>query len=600
MAAESHAVDLLPVLALLGAGVIAAPLFKRIGFGSILGYLAAGVVVGPFGLRVLTDPTSILHVAELGVVMFLFIIGLEMRPSRLWGLRREIFGLGLVQVVGCALLLTSIGVLTGFPVAPSFVAAAGFVLTSTAIVMQLLGERKEMTTPAGQRIVAILLLEDLAIVPLLALVSFLAPIAPGNAAAGGLNWTAIGIGLASIAGLVVAGRYLLGPFFGALAQAGAREVMTAAALLVVLGAAYAMQAGGLSMAMGAFLAGVLLSESSFRHQLEADVEPFRGILLGLFFIAVGMSLDLSVVARNWQMIAFYVIAYMVVKAIVIYAVARLLKSPHHEALDRAVMMAQGGEFAFVLYSAALAVGIINGAENAILTAIIIISMALTPLAMMALRLVQRPVEPSTDGVERPEDLRSSVLVIGFGRVGQIASQLLLAGGHDISIIDNDVEMIAAARRFDFKVYYGDGTRLDILHAAGAGHARAVMVCIDKIEETTRIVELIKAEFPFVPVLARSNDRRHAIELLHAGVDVEVRETFESALVLGRKALETLGTEPEEVDAITAEIRERDTKRLELELVGEQFAGTALFSGKPSESRRPATGRRVTDEGVAED
>ena len=600
MAAESHAVDLLPVLALLGAGVIAAPLFKRIGFGSILGYLAAGVVVGPFGLRVLTDPTSILHVAELGVVMFLFIIGLEMRPSRLWGLRREIFGLGLVQVVGCALLLTSIGVLTGFPVAPSLVAAAGFVLTSTAIVMQLLGERKEMTTPAGQRIVAILLLEDLAIVPLLALVSFLAPIAPGNAAAGGLNWTAIGIGLASIAGLVVAGRYLLGPFFGALAQAGAREVMTAAALLVVLGAAYAMQAGGLSMAMGAFLAGVLLSESSFRHQLEADVEPFRGILLGLFFIAVGMSLDLSVVARNWQMIAFYVIAYMVVKAIVIYAVARLLKSPHHEALDRAVMMAQGGEFAFVLYSAALAVGIINGAENAILTAIIIISMALTPLAMMALRFVQRPVEPSTDGVERPEDLRSSVLVIGFGRVGQIASQLLLAGGHDISIIDNDVEMIAAARRFDFKVYYGDGTRLDILHAAGAGHARAVMVCIDKIEETTRIVELIKAEFPFVPVLARSNDRRHAIELLHAGVDVEVRETFESALVLGRKALETLGTEPEEVDAITAEIRERDTKRLELELVGEQFAGTALFSGKPSESRRPATGRRVTDEGVAED
>lgn len=601
MAAESHAVDLLPVVALLGAGVIAAPLFKRLGFGSILGYLAAGVVVGPFGLRVLTDPTSILHVAELGVVMFLFIIGLEMRPSRLWGLRREIFGLGLVQVVGCALLLTSIGVATGFPVAPSFVAAAGFVLTSTAIVMQILGERKETTTPAGQRIVAILLLEDLAIVPLLALVSFLAPIAPGNAATGaGLNWMAIGIGLGSIAGLVLAGRYLLGPFFSALAQAGAREVMTAAALLVVLGAAYAMQAGGLSMAMGAFLAGVLLSESTFRHQLEADVEPFRGILLGLFFIAVGMSLDLAVVARNWRLIAFYVVAYMVVKAIVIYAVARLLKSPHREALQRAVMMAQGGEFAFVLYGAALAAGIINGAENAILTAIIIISMALTPLAMMALRLVQRPAVPSTDGVERPEDLRGTVLVIGFGRVGQIASQLLLAGGHDISIIDTDVEMIAVARRFDFNVYYGDGTRLDILHAAGAGRSRAVMVCVDGIEDATRIVELIKAEFPFVPVLARANDRRHAMELIHAGVDGQVRETFESALVLGGKALETLGATPETIEEITAELRDRDEKRLELELVGDQMAGRALFSGKPNEARRAGTGRRATDESVTDE
>lgn len=336
MAAESHGIDLLPVIALLGAAVVAAPLFKRIGLGSVLGYLAAGIAIGPFGLRLLQEPSSILHVAELGVVMFLFIIGLEMRPSRLWGLRREIFGLGIVQVALCAILLTGVGVLTGFPVAPSFVAGAGFVLTSTAIVMQLLEERREMAAPKGQRIVSILLVEDMAIVPLLALVAFLAPIVPGSvAASGAIDWLSIAIGLVTIAGLVLAGRYLLNPLFGLIASVEAREVMTAAALMVVLGSAYVMQLGGLSMAMGAFLAGVLLSESTFRHQLEADVEPFRGILLGLFFLAVGMSLDLGVIARNWAMILFYVAAYMVVKAIVIYLVARLFKASNWEAIERA-------------------------------------------------------------------------------------------------------------------------------------------------------------------------------------------------------------------------------------------------------------------------
>ncbi|MGH6808041.1 MAG: monovalent cation:proton antiporter-2 (CPA2) family protein, partial [Ensifer adhaerens] len=457
MAAESRGIDLLPVIALLGAAVIAAPLFKRIGLGSVLGYLAAGAAIGPFGIGLLQDPASILHVAELGVVMFLFIIGLEMRPSRLWGLRREIFGLGVVQVALSAVCLTAVGILTGFPFAPSFVAGAGFVLTSTAIVMQLLGERGETGTPKGQRIVSILLLEDLAIVPLLALVAFLAPIVPGSAAANsGISWAAIGLGLTSIAGLVLAGRYLLNPLFRLVASVQAREVMTAAALMVVLGSAYVMQLGGLSMAMGAFLAGVLLSESTFRHQLEADIEPFRGILLGLFFLAVGMSLDLGVVAENWRLILFYVAAYMATKAVVIYLVARVLRSPHREALERAVFMAQGGEFAFVLYTAALSVGIITGEQNAILTAIIIVSMVLTPLMIVARNLLEKSIPVSTDGVEAPKDLRGNVLIIGFGRVGQIVSQLLLARGHSISIIDTDVEMINVAREFDFKVYYGGG------------------------------------------------------------------------------------------------------------------------------------------------
>jgi glutathione-regulated potassium-efflux system protein KefB len=579
MTAQHHGIDLLPVITLLAAGVIGAPLFKRLGLGSVLGYLAGGIAIGPFGLRVFTDPGSILQVAELGVVLFLFIVGLEMRPSRLWGMRRQIFGLGLAQVIFCALLLTAVGVASGFPVAPSFVAGAGFVLTSTAIVMQLLQERGEMGSAGGQRIVSVLLLEDLMIVPLLALVAFLAPILPGSAEShSGFSLVAVGVGAASIAGLVFAGRYLLDPLFSLLAKARAREVMTAAALLVVLGAAYAMEQGGLSMAMGAFVAGVLLSESSYRHQLEVDVEPFRGVLLGLFFLAVGMSLDLAVVAASWRTILFYVAAYMAAKALAIYAVARLFRSPHSEAVERAVFMAQGGEFAFVLYTAAASEGIVNAEQHAMLTAIIVLSMTLTPLAIAGLNFVRTRWRPPTDGYERPADLGGVALLIGFGRVGQIVSQFLFARGHDISIIDTDVEMIDAARKLEFKVYYGDGTRLDILHAAGAARACVVLVCVDKAEDGTRITELLKAEFPHVPVIARARDRIHSLALIRAGADIEVRETFESALVLGAAALQRLGVDPVEVAAIGERIRVRDRQRLQLELVGGMGAGKALFSG----------------------
>ncbi len=586
MGGEAHGLHLGEVVALLAAAVLAVPLFRRLGLGSVLGYLAAGLVIGPFGLRLVTEPESIRHVAELGVVLFLFVVGLEMRPSRLWGLRTQIFGLGVLQVVVCALLLTGVGVGTGFPVAPSFVSGAGFVLTSTAIVMQLLEEKRQLASPAGQRIVSVLLLEDMMIVPLLALVAFLAPIAPGNAAQGGLDWAAIGIGFAAIVGIVVVGRYLLNPLFRVLASSRAREVMTAAALLVVLGAALTMQVSGLSMAMGAFLAGVLLSESSFRHQLEADIEPFRGVLLGLFFLAVGMSLDLAVVAANWGLVAFYVPAYMIVKAAAIYVVARLMRAPHAEALERAVLMAQGGEFAFVLYAAATSVGIITGEQNAVLTAIVIVSMVLTPFALAGLKLVLRSRAPSTAGAEAPNGLRGSVLVVGFGRVGQIASQFFFARGHEVSIIDNDVEMIEAAREFGFRVYYGDGARLDILHAAGAEHVKAIVVCVDNVEAATRVVELAKAQFAHVPVLARAFDRWHEVALINAGADFHLRETFESALKLGARGLETLGASFEEIAAIEAQVRKRDIQRLELEIVGGRYAGRAFFTDRRSEEKAP--------------
>lgn len=569
----SHDIELLPVLALLAAAVVAGPLFKRLGFGSVLGYLAAGIAIGPFGLRVLSDPSATLHIAELGVVLLLFIIGLEMRPSRLWGLRRQIFGLGLIQVVACAALLTGAGIVMGADIVVSFVGGAGFVLTSTAIVMQLLEERREIASPGGQRIVSILLLEDLAIVPLLAVVAFLAPATNTGA---GTDWVDAVYGVAAIVGVTVAGRYLLNPLFRAIATVQSRDVMTAAALLVVLGAAYTMQLGGLSMAMGAFLAGVLLADSSFRHQLEADVEPFRGILLGLFFLAVGMSLDLAIALANWQTIAVHVVVYMLVKASAIYAVARLLRATREEALERAAIMAQGGEFAFVVYGAAAAGGLIDNEQSAVMTAVVIVSMMVTPLTLAALRLFRgTAITPTREG---PRGLSAGVLIVGFGRVGQIASQFLLARRYSISIIDTDTEMIDVAREFGFRVYYGDGTRLDILHAAGAHRARAVLICIDKASEATRIVELVKAEFPGVAVIARAVDRRHSLDLIRAGADFQVRETFESAVLLGGRLLESLGADPQEIAGITSRIRDRDNERLQRELTGGRDAGKPFFKG----------------------
>ena len=592
--AAAHGFDLLPIVILLGAAVVAVPLFKRLGLGSVLGYLAAGLAIGPFGLALFSDAQTILHVAELGVVMFLFIIGLEMQPSRLWAMRGEIFGLGAAQVGGAIALLICVGLALGYPVAASFVAGTGFVLTSTAIVMQMLDERRAMGQPKGRRIIAILLLEDLAIVPLLALTAFLAP--GGEAVSMTDRLVAVAIGLGAITGLILAGRYLLDPMFRLLGRAKAREVMTAAALLVVLGAALAMQLAGLSMAMGAFLAGVLLSESSFRHQLEADVEPFRGVLLGLFFLGVGMALDLNIVAANAGLIAISVTAYMTLKIIVIYIVARLFKSGHAEAVERAVLMAQGGEFAFVLYAAAAGVGIIDAESNATLTAIIIVSMVLTPIMIILHDRFMPRVEDTAEDLDVADNLSASILMIGFGRFGQIVSQPLFANGCSISLIDTDTIAIRESLAFGFKIYYGDGTRLDILHAAGAQKARMIIVATDDRETTLKIVELVKAEFPHTPLLARAFDREHAIELVHANADYMVRETFESALVMAEEALRRLEVDEEAIGDIMEETRRRDQERFDIEICGGVYASRHLIQGNvPVEDRdqyivKPGRGR----------
>jgi glutathione-regulated potassium-efflux system protein KefB len=575
MSLEAHSVSLIAPVVLLAAAVIAVPIFKRIGLGSVLGYLIAGLVIGPFGFAFFHDSASILHIAELGIVMYLFVIGLEMQPSHLWSLRREIFGLGTLQIIACALALTGVGLLFGFKWQVAFIGAAGFVLTSTAIVMQLLGDRGDIAQPQGQKIVAILLFEDLLIVPLLAIVAFMAPNHVVESTSARLE--NIGIGLIAIAGLIAAGYWLLNPLFRLLAAAKAREVMTAAALLVVLGAALLMQVSGLSMAMGAFLAGVLLSESTFRHQIEADIEPFRGILLGLFFLGVGMSLDLSVVKQNWQLIVSGVIAMMFAKSLMIYIVARVTKSRHTEALDRALLMAQGGEFAFVLFSAAVTAQVIDNTVKSNLTAIIVLSMVLTPiLGILFKRFTETKDSVSLDNVDIAEGLSGSILMIGFGRFGQVTSQLLLARGVDVTIIDNDIDMIQNAEKFGFKIYYGDGCRLDILQASGASMAEAIVICVDSKQTTNRIVELVTHEFPLAKVLVRSYDREHSLHLVKQQVDYMIRETFESAIKFGEVILEQLGVDEDEVRMISNEIRERDNERFETEIAADDvYAGVGL-------------------------
>ena len=469
------------------------------------------------------------------------------------------------------------GIAVGLIPDVAFVGAAGLAMSSTAIVMQILEERGETTEPHGQKTFAILLFQDLAIVPLLAIVAVLAPIQEDS----GSNIPKVAIAVTAIVGVIAVGRYLLNPVFRILADARAREIMTAAALLVVLGAALAMQAGGLSMAMGAFIAGVILSESTFRHQLEADIEPFRGLLLGLFFLGVGMSIDLTLIARDWLLILAAVAVFVAIKIAGIYGVARLFRIGHPDSLRLALLLAQGGEFAFVLYTTALGVFLLDAATTARLNAAVIVSMALTPLAPIVLRRLLPPQAPSMEGIDVADGLTGTALVIGFGRFGQVASQALLSRGTDVSIIDSDTEMIRAAARFGFKIYYGDGTRLDVLRAAGAGSVKIIAVCVDNRDAANKIVAIVKAEFPIAKVLVRSYDRGHTLDLIGAGVDYEIRETLESALKFGEAALVALGVEEAEAAATIEGVRKRDAERLQMQVTGGLQAGRHLtFKNEP--------------------
>ncbi len=538
--------DLVRIVVLLGAAVVAVPLFKRIGLGSVLGYLAAGLIIGPFGLKLVTDSHAILHIAEFGVVMFLFVIGLEMKPSHLWSLRRQIFGLGSLQVILSAVLMTLVSVQFGISWEVAFVSSSGFVLTSTAIVMQVLGERKQLSTRPGQKIVSILLFEDLLIVPLLAIVSYLSPL---EKTADAMPWweSAI-IAMLALAVLVFIGRFILNPVFRILANSKAREVMTAAALFVVLGSALLMEEAGLSMAMGAFVAGVMLSESAFRHQLEADIEPFRGLLLGLFFLGVGMALNLTVVAENWLLIGAGVITLMFTKGLCIYLVARAAKSTHKTAIERALLMAQGGEFAFVLFSTAFNQGVIDETINANMTAVVVLSMVVTPIMLV---LYEKFAPKATaEELEADEiDEQHPTLIVGMGRFGQIVNDLLRLSGYATTVVDLNPNMIKGFNEYGIKSYFGDASRREFLIAAGLEQAEVLVIAIDNKEQAENIVHFAREVNPNIKIIARAYDRFSTFALHEAGANEIVRETFDSAVRAGKRALEALGMEPELVKNI---------------------------------------------------
>jgi monovalent cation:H+ antiporter-2, CPA2 family len=567
-------------LMLLAGAVIAAPLFKRLGLGTILGYLAAGILIGPVAQQI-TEGEEILHVSELGVVFLLFIIGLELKPSRLWQMRRDIFGLGTAQVVITGLVLSFLiafsGLLEG---AGSIVAGFGLALSSTAFAMQILEENNDTNTRYGQRAFSILLLQDLAIVPLLAIIPLMAAQAPEDTTTPLEDFA---IAIAAVAALFAAGRYLLNPLFQVIARTGARDVMIAAALLVVMGAATMMQLAGLSMAMGAFLAGVLLAESSYRHELEADIEPFRGILQALFFMAVGLSLELQVVAENLLSIIIAVPVLMLVKSLVLYGLCRAAGSRHNDAVRIGLLLPQGGEFGFVLFTAAAAAGVFSQATSSLLVAIVTLSMALTPVAAMLSRRLMHKQDELAEEIE--EDFEGAgagadVLMIGFSRFAQIASQILLAGGRDVTIIDHSAARVRQAATFGFRIYFGDGTRLDVLRAAGIEKAKIVAVCTQKKEVTDKIIDLVHAEYPNARIFARSYDRLHTLELRARGVDYELRETFESGLLFGRKTLEALGVNGDEAIGIMDDIRRRDEARLVLQEAEGITAGRDMLHSRP--------------------
>ena len=562
-------------LMLLGGAVVTAPIFKKLGLGTVLGYLAAGVVIGPI-LHGIGDSEAVLAVAELGVVFLLFIIGLELKPSRLWQMRRDIFGLGSAQVILSGLALTLAAYLANIAGwQGSIIIGFGLALSSTAFAMQILEQQGDVNTKYGQRSFSMLLLQDLAIVPLLALVTVLdGP----KEATNPLPDLAVAVG--AVAAMIIAGRYLLTPLFQVIARTGAREAMIAAALLVVMGSATLMQLAGLSMAMGAFLSGVMLAESSYRHELEADIEPFRGVLLAIFFIAVGLSLKLDVIVDNWVLILLAVPVVMIVKAIVIYALCRVAGSPHNDAVRIAGLLPQGGEFGFVLFSAASASGGLFSASTAsMLIAIVTLSMALTPLsAALSKRLITADTQEELD--EDFEGAGSDVLMIGFSRFGQIAAQILLAGGRSVTIIDHTADRIRQASTFGFRIYFGDGTRKEVLRSAGIDRAKIVVVSTHLREVTDKIVELVQTDYPHASLFVRSYDRIHSIELRHKGVDYELRETLESGLLFGRRTLEALGVSEAEAYEIGEDIRKRDEQRLVLQVSEGLQAGTDMLYSRP--------------------
>jgi monovalent cation:proton antiporter-2 (CPA2) family protein len=551
---------LVTLVALLAAATIAVPLTRRSGLGSVLGYLIAGLVIGPSGLRLVTDVEQIANVASLGVVMLLFLIGLELRPRRLWIMRRAVFGLGSAQVVITAACLAGLAIAAGVPPAGATVLGLGLALSSTAIVLPLLGERDLLTTPAGRDAFAVLLFQDLAFIPLVALVPLLAS---GHALTGALPWLQVAKGVAAIVLILGGGRYLMKPLFRAIGGASSPELFTTTALLLVTGTALLASAAGLSPSLGAFLAGVMLSDSEYRHELQADIAPFENTLLGFFFISVGMSADIHAAVARPTILAETTIVLLLVKTVIAFALARTVRCDLTNAIRFGLALPQASEFSFVLLGAAVAVGALSPDLAALATLISAASMLATPI-LFALserflipRLRRRP-EPEFDTIEASD---APVILAGFGRMGQIVGRVLRLHGIAFTALDKDAGQVDVVRRFGNKVYYGDAARPDVLRAAGADRAKLLVVALDDVDRTLRTVETAKRNHPNLTVLARARNRYQAHLLMDRDVDGLVRDTFHSSLRLAEMTLTALGIPAEEAARGVAFFREHDEANL---------------------------------------
>jgi glutathione-regulated potassium-efflux system protein KefB len=549
---------------LLGFALVFVIIFRRLGLGAVLGYLIAGALIGPQGLGLVGDAESKLGIAELGIVLLLFLVGLELHPSRLWRLRRDIFGLGLAQVAGAGIALAAvIYIFTGFSTAAAIALGLPLALSSTAQVLPMLRSAGRLNTAFGERAFSVLLLQDLSIVPLITIIAALSR-APVDAAAPP-GWLLAVCTVAAVAGLVLAGRYILNPLFRLIGGLGERELFVAAGLFTVLASAAVMEALHLSTALGAFVAGVMLADSPYRHELEVDVEPFRTILLGLFFLAVGMLLDLNAVAARPFFVIGLAVTVVVVKTAVMFGLARLFGVATRQAFALGLLLSQGGEFGFVLFAQAEAARLIAPEAASLFGAVVTLSMATTPFLMMLSKRFNRPVVERRDDLDRPDGTTSPcAIVVGYGRFGQTVAQMLMAKGVAVTLIDNKPEQIDTSNDFGMKVLYGDGTRVDLLRQAGAETARTILFCMDDRNFDAKHVRPVLDSFPQAAVYVRAFDRRQAIAL--DGVDLAgvVREVFESAVGMGRLALEAAGADEDEAARIEAEYRRRDAVRFEMQ------------------------------------
>jgi monovalent cation:proton antiporter-2 (CPA2) family protein len=547
------------IVALLAAATIAVPLTRRFGLGSVLGYLLAGVAIGPSALGLVSDVDQIADVASLGVVMLLFLIGLELRPRRLWVMRRAVFALGAAQVVLSAAVLAVLARGAGVPWPGAIVLGTGLALSSTAIVLPMLAEADLLQNRAGRDGFAVLLFQDLAFIPLVALV----PLLTDHSLPDHLPWHDVARGAAAIAVILVGGRFAVPPLIRSLGGARTPELFTAASLLIVAGTAYIANLAGLSMSLGAFMAGVLLSESEYRHELQADIAPFEGLLLGFFFISVGMSADLGLVRAHPGLLAGATAALLLAKAVVCFALALLSRQKLPDAIRFSLALPQASEFSFVLFAAAVAVGALAPGSAAMATLVAAVSMAATPV-LFALserfvipRLAAAPV-PDYDTIEAAN---APVIICGFGRFGQIVGRVLRMHGIAFTALERDLGQVDIVRRFGNKVYYGDPTRADLLRAAGAEQAKLLVIALDHPEDTLRVVEVAKRNFPQLKIMARARNRRHAYLLIDRGVDGLVRETFHSSLKMAEESLVALGISPEDATRSVELFRAHDEQNL---------------------------------------